>query len=196
MAEADRSKWDARYASGDFMIEKGLPSPILERHIKAVNPGRALDVAAGMGRNSLHLARHGFEVDALDISPVGLAHLEAAARAEGLGARIHARAVDLEGYEPGTDEYDLILMANYLDRPLIAKLGRALKPGGILLIDTFLDDPASLARAMNPEHLLRRGELVEIFAEGFEILEDREYPKICMDGTTRTKQAFAVRRAG
>jgi len=135
-------------------------------------------------------------VDALDISPVGLAHLETAARAEGLGARIHAHAVDLEGYEPGTGEYDLILMANYLERPLIAKLGCALKPGGILLIDTFLDDPASLARAMNPEHLLRRGELAEIFGEGFEIIEDREYPKICMDGTARAKQAFAVRRRG
>ncbi len=196
MAEADRKKWDARYASGDFVIEEGAPSAILLRHVEEVAPGRALDVACGTGRNTLFLARRGFAVDALDISPVGLARLERAARAAGLSGLVHPLAVDLEGYIPQAGAYDLILMANYLERPLIPRLGQALRPGGILLIDTFLDDPESRARVMNPAHLLRRGELAAMFGEGFEIMEEREYPKICMDGSRRAKQAFALRRKG
>ncbi len=194
MAEADRRKWDARYASGNFLIEEGAPSAILVRHMGAARRGRAMDVAAGMGRNALYLARHGFAVDALDISPVGLAHLERAAAAAGLADRVRTVVVDLEVHAPGKAIYDLVIMANYLERRLIPRLAAALCPGGLLLIDTFLDDPASRAVAMNPAHLLKPGELGAFFGDDFEILEERAYPRVCMDGSERLKQAFAVRR--
>ncbi len=71
---ADRLRWDRRYAEG----VSGLDGPAvryLVRWLPFLPRGRALDLAAGCGRNAIFLAQHGYRVDALDISVVGIARL-------------------------------------------------------------------------------------------------------------------------
>ncbi len=78
MSEADRAKWDARYAAGAFS-SRPHPSEFLRANLALCPAGRALDIACGAGRNALFLARQGWSVDAIDISQAGLDRARSAA---------------------------------------------------------------------------------------------------------------------
>jgi SAM-dependent methyltransferase len=106
--------------------------------------GTALDVAAGAGRNSLYLAQHGMEVEALDRDEAALGELTAAAKAQNLTS-LSTKLMDLEQHpenppDLGRDRYDIIVVFFYLFRPLFPSLIQALKPGGVLMYETFLID--------------------------------------------------------
>ena len=69
MSDDDRSRWDERYRNGDW-ADTDEPGTILKQAEAWLStPGLALDVACGAGRNSLYLARRGFTVISIDISP-------------------------------------------------------------------------------------------------------------------------------
>jgi len=172
--ETDRIKWNQRFSSEDSYLGD-RPSPFLAQEIeriKSLAPGTmALDIACGEGRNSIYLARQGFNVTALDISDVGID--KGRKRAEEAGVVVDFRQADLEGYGI-TEKFDLIINFNFLLRTLIPEEARALTPGGLLVFDTILESPQPEA-GHNPDYLLRRGELRRIF-EGFdgEILHAEE----------------------
>ncbi len=189
MARVVQTRWDARYTAGDRQMRNGDASPFLIAFAPQVNGKHALDVACGTGRNAIFLAKRGFHVDALDISPVGLAKLEQAAA----GLDITTHAVDLDEYQPPVNTYDLIIAANYLNRPLIPKLLAALNPHGILVMDTFMNDPRNSANQHNPDYLLRQNEFLSYISDGFETLKYQEFSVIAKGGTM-WKQAIAVRK--
>ena len=193
MAISDRLKWDEKYSDLDHQIEKGEASYLLKQYYADVSGKRALDVACGTGRNALFLAEQGFEVDALDISPVGLERLNA--QAQGLAGQVHTKVVDLDGYSPPQACYDLIVVTNYLNRPLIPKLGLSLRADGILVMDTFMLDQRNEVTHHNPDYLLKKAEFTEYFQTGYQILEFEEY---CVknSGCGMWKQAIAVRKLG
>jgi len=159
--EADRTKWNQRFGSEDTYLGE-RPSPFLSQEIERLlrlAPGkRALDIACGEGRNSVFLARHGFQVTALDISDVGLG--KAVRRAEEAGVAVSFQQVDLDGYG-FTEQFDLIINFNFLLRDLIPEEVQSLTPGGLLIIDTIMES-AELLSSHNPAYLLRRGELHKI----------------------------------
>lgn len=160
--EEDRIKWDARYGREGYMFSF-TPSKFLARSFEtllALVPGRrALDIACGEGRNGIFLAQNGFEVTAVDISPVGLA--KGMVRASQVGVRVDFVCADLDTYrvEQG---YDLILDFNFLFRPLIPMMVEALTPGGVILMETVLKGP-NLPGEHRKEYLLGQGELEGIF---------------------------------
>ncbi|MBK5274247.1 MAG: class I SAM-dependent methyltransferase [Desulfuromonadales bacterium] len=162
--EADRIKWNQRFASEDTYLGE-RPSPFLLREIERIQrvaPGkRALDIACGEGRNSVFLAQHGFMVTGLDISDVGLA--KACRRAEKAGVEVEFQQVDLDEY-CFTEQFDLIINFNFLLRELIPQEMQALAPGGVLIIDTIMAS-AELLASHNPTYLLRKGELRKICEE-------------------------------
>jgi len=59
-----------------------------------LNPGKALDLGCGNGRNSLFLSQNGFDVTAWDHNPASLARLEQIAAQEGI-TNIHIEQRDL-----------------------------------------------------------------------------------------------------
>lgn len=140
--------WDGFYADRDkgvpFFVAK--PDESLARWIDAglLAPGRALDLGCGPGRNALHLAARGFEVDAVDLSPTAIAWAGERARDAGADVRFHCGdAFALAGGELA-GPYDLIYDSgcfhhlpphrriSYLDL-----LGRLLAPGGHLGLACF-----------------------------------------------------------
>lgn len=161
MARADRERWDARYRSGHAAIGEP-PSAFLVAQAALIS-GRVLDVAAGAGRNALFLARRGCVVEAIDISRTGLRLAQAAAAAEGL--RLLAVQADLEHFPLRHNRYDAIINIRYLQRSLFPQLQRALRPGGILVFETFLIDQQTLGHPRHPEFLLQRGELRAAFSQ-------------------------------
>jgi len=194
MSQQDQLKWDRKYIEDDRLSVWRSPCRVLTEFISEA-PGRnALDVACGTGRNTLYLAAHGFEVDALDISPVALQILtEQIHKATDL-APIHTRLVDLDDYIPPTSRYDLIIQSNFLDRRLIPHLATALTPGGLLIIDTYMHDPSNEKRASNKIYLLEPGELLSYFDSAYYNI--RHYASFWNQGENHRmrKQAIVVQR--
>jgi tellurite methyltransferase len=156
----DRQRWEERYTHGHGSTKEG-PSEFLVAHAALIR-GRILDVAAGAGRHALFLARRGNAVEAIDISLAGLRTARAAACAEGLS--ILAVQADLESFPLPVERYDAIINIRYLQRSLFVPLQRALKPGGLILVETFLIDQQRISHPRNPDFLLQRGELRAAFS--------------------------------
>lgn len=125
-----------------FQTKLLQPSSFLLEHLAFLPKGRVLDVAAGYGRNSLYLAEHGFAVHAIDRDQEALRALEQIAHERSL-SQITTEQLDLE-LSPLPDNllpvatYEVVMVFFYLFRPLFPQLIRALKPGGVLLYETFL----------------------------------------------------------
>jgi len=135
MTREDRSRWDERYKDGDW-ADIDEPATILKDAEAWLDPpGLVLDVACGAGRNSLYLARRGFSVVAIDISWEGLQRLSERARAERLD--VHPVHADLERFELPVSKFDLIVNTRFLLRSLFPTIRNALRPGGLLVFETF-----------------------------------------------------------
>ena len=156
MAAKDREKWDAKYASAEN--SPGCePSDFLVRSRKFLKPpGRALDLAGGAGRNAVYLASLGYETDLIDISPVGSAL--ACRLADQFGVRISVVIADLETHPLPENRYDVAVCFNYLQRDLVEPMKKSLRPGGIVVFQTF-------TFGMRKEFLLLPGELPDLFQD-------------------------------
>ena len=87
-------------------------------------------------------------------------------KAERLGLSIEALVADLEHAPLPTKEYDLIVNFCYLQRALAPQIVAALKPGGVLVFETYTLDQLQFGWGpKNPDYLLRPGELREMFAD-------------------------------
>jgi dihydroneopterin aldolase len=119
------------------------PARFLVQQLHRLPQGKILDVASGSGRHALFLASLGYQVEAVDRDEQALAQLSTSARARHLTG-ISSRVLDLEQppLKPnlGHETYDAILVFFYLNRPLFPSLINALKPGGVLLYETFTVD--------------------------------------------------------
>ncbi|MEM9073494.1 MAG: class I SAM-dependent methyltransferase [Myxococcota bacterium] len=131
MAEADREKWDAKYRTGDY----GQGDPAWLKHFAEDLPqgGRALDIASGSGRISVWLARHGFDVLSVDISPVGLALARETAADEGVS--IKTRAMDLEREPFPEGPFDVIACFHYRQRALFPVIAAQVAPKGVVVAE-------------------------------------------------------------
>jgi 2-polyprenyl-3-methyl-5-hydroxy-6-metoxy-1,4-benzoquinol methylase len=161
MAEDDRLEWDRRWAA-ERDLPRSVPSWVAELQDELPTGGRGLDVAAGAGRMAVYMARRGLDVEAVDISPVGLALAREAARDEGLKLKTLVRDLTTEGLPEGT--YDLIACFHYRQPGLFGRLRDALRPGGVVLAE--VETARDLARSGSPEtnELLRAaGELEIVF---------------------------------
>jgi tellurite methyltransferase len=173
MSSDDQNRWDRQFAQSPGSAKPAaFLQEIFDRNSwEIAPPGRALDIACGSGRNALFLATLGFEVTAVDISPVGLE--QAAQRAGEKSLSISWQQADLEFLQLPSAAYDLILNINYLQRALIQQLKSALKRGGFIIFETFLIDQQSIGHPNNPSYLLAHNELLDHF-HGFRVLYYRE----------------------
>jgi SAM-dependent methyltransferase len=170
-----RDRWNERYARPDRPWLPETPSEWLVAHEGLLDGGgRALDVACGDGRNALYLAQLGYMVDAIDVSDVAIDALRAAVEARGLTMTITPRVVDLEHEPLPAGPYDVIVMANFLQRDLHEPLQDALAPGGLLVFETLarchVDE---LGHSFNPEYLVAPGELPRAFGR-LEVVDHHE----------------------
>lgn len=177
MSDRRLSRWDERYARGDELYGF-VPSPPLPSALAGVTPGRALDLACGGGRHALFLAEHGWKVDAVDASQVGLDVLVREAERRLVRGRITTCRADLETDPPGFTlapaHYDLILDFYFLHRPLLAAVPAGLRAGGLFVAAIHYEESGKA-----PPHAftLAPGELAAIVAAwGFTILHAHEGP--------------------
>ena len=148
-------------------------SPFIIEHLLLAPPGPALDVACGGGRHALAIAATGRRIEAIDRDVERCRAL--ATRARGAQLPIDVACADLEHSPLPVGRYALIVNTLYLDRALAGRLARALRPGGLLLFETFTRDQLLTGHPRNPRFVLAPGELPRLFA-GLRVLAYREGP--------------------
>jgi SAM-dependent methyltransferase len=137
--QVDSRQWDERYSGAEFEWTT-RPNQFVAAELPGLPPGRALDLAAGEGRNSVWLAERGWRVTAVDFSRVGLEKGRKLAAARGIDqARIGWIVADLCDYEPEQGAFDLVLIAYFqvgaeLRATVLRRATAALAPGGTLLV--------------------------------------------------------------
>jgi SAM-dependent methyltransferase len=144
------------------------PSPWIARFAPLLRPGnRMLDVACGGGRHLRHFRDRGLSVTGVDIDLRGVADLTGQ---EGV-ALVQADLEGPDGWPPALSGFDGIVVTNYLHRPLLPAIVGALKPGGLLLYETFANGNQRHGRPSSPAFLLRDGELLRLaMAQGLQVI--------------------------
>ena len=168
-----------------------LPSNWITQHCPTPNPARnqALDLACGKGRHSFWLAAQGWQVTAIDRD---LSQTDTQAK-----PTINWIEADLENgnWPLGDQQFDLIIVANYLHRPLFANLRAAVRPGGTLIYETFMVGNEAIGRPRSPDFLLRRDELTDAFAD-WDIIAHQQGPVYTVNGDeiTAIKQSIVAQK--
>ena len=138
------------------------PSPWVCRFAPYVlEGGRVLDLAAGGGRHSKLFLEHGHGVTALDREVDRLVRLRDDLA---VGVRLEILQADLEDGRPyplAGRQFDLIIVTNYLYRPLLPALIAGLTEGGLMIYETFAQGNERFGKPSNPDFLLAPGELLE-----------------------------------
>ncbi|MFB6080336.1 MAG: class I SAM-dependent methyltransferase [Haloferacaceae archaeon] len=132
--------WDERFRTGQYPTDPE-PAALLERYVDALEPGRALDVAAGTGRNAVFLAERGYDVDAIDRSREGLRITRRRARDRGVADRLDCVQADVPSYAFPVERYDLVTISFYRAVDRLPDVMDALAPGGILFYEHHLRSP-------------------------------------------------------
>jgi SAM-dependent methyltransferase len=136
-------------------------------------PGKALDVAGGVGRHAIWLAERDWNVTLMDVSETGLEAARKNAEMKRL-RDIEFEVRDLKKSPPEPDSYDLVLVFFYLERELFPALQSALRPGGMLIYKTYTVEQCKFAAGpTHPMHLLKPNELLHAFAQ-LRVLHYRE----------------------
>lgn len=138
--EDPKSKWNQRFNTPDYLFGE-VPNAYLVEQQHHLIPGRALAVADGEGRNSVHLAAHGWEVDAFDFSEIAVAKAQALARHHAVTVNYTCAGCDT--FDWGESRYDNVVgiffqFADPHERAVIfQQIDRCLRPGGVLLIQGY-----------------------------------------------------------
>lgn len=121
--------------------------------------GQVLDVAAGAGRHARHLAGLGLRVEVVDRDAEALCRLAGVT-----GVTAHIADLEHGPWPYAGRQFDAIIVANYLHRPLFPHLLTALAAGGLLIYETFAVGNERYGRPGNPDFLLKPGELLGLAA--------------------------------
>ncbi len=118
-----------------------------------------LDLACGSGRNGLWFLARGANVTFIDQDLSTLATLTHP------NARLLAwNLEDASAPELSRESFDIVLVFNYLHRPLFPQIQACLKPQGVIVYETFTRQQAQMGRPKNPDFLLMENELNALFA--------------------------------
>lgn len=138
--QSSRNKWDQRYSEPGFAYGTD-PNDFLAEHVHLLpERGKVLCLADGEGRNSVLLARKGFQVTAVDSSSVGMQKTEQLARDNGV--EVETIVADLADFVLEQNHYDAVIsIFCHLPIPLRKKVHhsvvKSLKQGGIFLLEGY-----------------------------------------------------------
>ncbi len=155
--------WNERYVAGEGLNK--TPEDVVLRAAASMSPGKALDLACGLGRHAIYLAQSGWQVVAVDSSDAAIASLPLLSALTSVKANLEAGEFTIQ-----PDTYDLIIDSLFLWRPLFPSILRGIRDGGCF-VGLF---PSSGVR---PEYLIPPAQLLAIFS-GWEILHFHEQPRI------------------
>jgi len=166
----DKDRWNSKYETEVYLFGE-KPIPFLVDNVHLLPKGKVLDIAMGEGRNGVYLATQGFEVLGLDISEKGLAKAHNLAKKNNV--TIETKVVDLESFTLEPNSYDVILCTYYMQKDLFKQFQSALKPGGMIVVETYNVDYLKYVR-FSRKWALDINELLNIF-KGLRVIRYQDY---------------------
>lgn len=136
-------RWNSRFSAEGYLFGES-PNAYLADMTPILKVGKTLSLADGEGRNSVWLAKQGFDTDAFDFSPVAIQ--KARQLADKHSVKVNYQCSDWESFDWAPERYDNVVgvFFQFVDpaarSALFAKMDQALKPGGILLIQGYGKD--------------------------------------------------------
>jgi SAM-dependent methyltransferase len=179
------------------------PSPWVLRFAPLVKTGGCvLDLACGAGRHSRHFLEQGYKVVALDRSINAISDLGSNLACEIICANLETNDAKFNQLsELAGRHFDGIIVVNYLYRPLLNYLIDALAPGGVLIYETFARGNEQFGQPRNPDHLLKRGELLNLAQNDLDIIayehgiDTSRQPSVVIQRICATKPEAPIGRA-
>jgi tellurite methyltransferase len=161
------SHWNLKYEQGLPSLEK--PDPFFVSAFNQFvadqfpNGGTALDLAGGVGRHALWLAKRNWRVTVVDISKVAIHKLDQ--KALQLDLRLNLFALDATEYQFEPGHFDLIVMFYHFDRDICPRILAALKPGGFLICKSSLSWAIYEGTNLTSTKPLEKTEILSMFPE-------------------------------
>jgi SAM-dependent methyltransferase len=173
---AERERWnhsllDATWRRTRFNEQ---PNELLVQAVHGHEPGTALDVNMGEGRNALYLAQHGWRVTGVDIADRALDFAQQ--RARQLGVSLTTLEHDVNTYDWGVGQWELIVLCYADESSHVEQVRVALKPGGRVVFENFHTDVNQVRGAQPGKEIgFATDELKNLYtAAGFEVLRYEE----------------------
>lgn len=163
--------WEQRYRTEADSSDGSLPdpTPLVEQFLSLAQPGTALDLAAGTGRNAIWLARQGWDVTAVDGASAAIEILNK--RAAQSGVSVHTVVADLEKgeYMIKPAAWDAITICYYLQRGLLEQAKAGLRAGGLIvvIVHTTEGDELPTETRTSPRELIS-------YFDGWDVLHQYE----------------------
>jgi len=136
------------------------PNAFLVEIASSRRPGTALDVGMGQGRNSIWLAQQGWDVTGFD--PAEKAVALALENAQKTGVHIKTEVKGMEDFDFGESRWDMIVLSYVGAREMPDVIQRALKPGGVVVVEAFHRD-ATKGSSIGGAVVFDTGELPALF---------------------------------
>ncbi len=195
MSELER--WEARFRAPGYAFGKE-PNAFLKAQSHLLRGRKtALSVADGEGRNGVWLAEQGLDVHAIDFSQAALEKSRALAAERGV--RLRTEVADITNWRWPTNAYDVIAaifiqVVTPAERPaFFANLKRALKPGGLLLMQSYRPEQLKYGTGgpRDVERLYTRALLETSFGDMAE-LKIREHDSVISEGTAHVGMSALI----
>ncbi|KUJ75193.1 hypothetical protein AVO42_07535 [Thiomicrospira sp. XS5] len=132
---------------------------------------RLWDIGCGGGRDAVYMAQQGFEVTAIDQQDAVLSRARRFSDRQGVSVHWKGCSVNEADCLPN-ETVEVVVMMRYLNRDLFPRLRQAIRPGGFVVMQTFIEGVEAFGSPKNPNFILKRGELAKTFSD-FTIIVDK-----------------------
>jgi SAM-dependent methyltransferase len=194
---SELERWEARFAAADYIFGTA-PNAFLKSQAHRLDPGqKALALADGEGRNGVWLAEQGLDVLALDFSPNALKKARALAAARGVNLKIERADLEQWSWPPAAFDVIVAIFIQFADPPfrqkIFAGMKRALKPGGLLLMQGYRPEQINYRTGGPPqaENMYTRALLEEAFGD-FASIDIKEHDSMVEEGSAHAGMSALI----
>jgi tellurite methyltransferase len=155
--------WDQKYSKKKYLFGKN-PSLFLQKNIQYLIPNsKILDMGMGEGRNAIFLSENGFNVTGIDISSVAIKKAHRFAKEKKV--KIKTIIASLNDYKFHENTFDAIISIDFVDRDLVNKMKKWVKPGGIIIYEAYTTKQRNRPgfKTRDPRFFLHSQELLTLF---------------------------------
>ncbi|MDR7078146.1 2-polyprenyl-3-methyl-5-hydroxy-6-metoxy-1,4-benzoquinol methylase [Neobacillus niacini] len=161
-----RDKWNIKHLDRITQLEEPEPNPRLKKLAAYFKEGgTALDIACGLGGNSMFLAQSDYQVEAMDISDVAINYIQEQASKDNLAIQPQVADLTNVNAQNWLNAYNVMVITYYLDRALFPVVKSSIKEGGYFFMETYYQSPETVGQGISEQYKLRSNELLDEFRD-------------------------------